>query len=114
VDDNHDAADALGEILALSGFIVTTEYSGEAAVRAVEQDVPDAVLLDIGLPDIDGYEVCRRLRARALSKQPVVIALTGWGQDKDRDRAATAGFNGHLTKPAEPDRVLALLQELLH
>jgi len=113
VDDNRDAADTLGEMLAMSDFIVTTEYSGEAAVRAVERDAPDAVLLDIGLPDIDGYEVCRRIRHLTVSKQPVVVALTGWGQDQDRDRATAAGFNAHLTKPAEPERILALLHELL-
>jgi PAS domain S-box-containing protein len=113
VDDNRDAADTLGEMLAMSGFAVTTKYSGESAASAVEQDAPDAVLLDIGLPDIDGYEVCRRIRRCGVSKQPVVIALTGWGQDTDRDRATAAGFNGHLTKPAEPDRIVALLKELL-
>ena len=113
VDDNRDAADTLGEMLAMSDFSVTTEYSGEAAVRAVERDAPDAVLLDIGLPDIDGYEVCRRIRHLTVSRQPVVIALTGWGQDQDRDRATAAGFNAHLTKPAEPERILALLHELL-
>ncbi|MEO8652949.1 MAG: ATP-binding protein, partial [Ramlibacter sp.] len=112
VDDNRDAADTLGEMLAMSDFTVTTEYSGEAAVRAVERDAPDAVLLDIGLPDIDGYEVCRRIRQLTISRQPVVIALTGWGQDEDRARATSAGFNAHLTKPAEPARILALLHEL--
>jgi PAS domain S-box-containing protein len=113
VDDNRDAAETLCEILALSGFSSRVECSGEAAVRALERFAPDAVLLDIGLPDIDGYEVCVRIRSSGISKQPVVIALTGWGQDKDRDRATAAGFNGHLTKPAEPDRVFALLRELL-
>ncbi len=113
VDDNRDAADTLGEMLAMSDFVVTTEYGGEAAVRAVERDAPDAVLLDIGLPDIDGYEVCKRIRHLPVSRQPVVIALTGWGQDEDRARAMAAGFNAHLTKPAEPERILALLQELL-
>lgn len=113
VDDNHDAADTLGEMLAMSGFSIDVAYSGEAAVRAVEQDAPDAVLLDIGLPDIDGYEVCGRIRRSGVSRQPILIALTGWGQDQDRDRATAAGFNGHLTKPAEPDRVVALLKELL-
>jgi signal transduction histidine kinase/ActR/RegA family two-component response regulator len=113
VDDNRDAADMLGEMLEMSGFIINTAYSGEAAVRAVERFAPDAVLLDIGLPDIDGYEVCGRIRHSGQSKQPVVIALTGWGQDEDRDRATAAGFNAHLTKPAEPDRIIALLKELL-
>jgi CheY-like chemotaxis protein len=92
---------------------VTVEYSGEAALRAVERDVPDAVLLDIGLPDIDGYEVCRRIRRSPISSQPVLIALTGWGQDKDREGATAAGFNAHLTKPAEPDRIITLLKDLL-
>lgn len=113
VDDNRDAADTLGEMLAMSDFNVTTEYGGEAAVRAVQQGAPDAVLLDIGLPDIDGYEVCHRIRHLTLPRQPVVIALTGWGQDQDRDRATAAGFNAHLTKPAEPERILSLLHELL-
>jgi CheY-like chemotaxis protein len=113
VDDNRDAAETLGELLMMSGFRCTVACSGEAAVRAVERDAPDAVLLDIGLPDIDGYEVCGRIRRLRISNQPVVIALTGWGQDSDRDRATAAGFNGHLTKPAEPDRIIALLRELL-
>jgi len=113
VDDNRDAAETLGEMLAISGFSSTVECSGETAVQAVERDQPDAVLLDIGLPDIDGYEVCQRIRCSGISRQPIVIALTGWGQDKDRDRATVAGFNGHLTKPAEPGRIIALLKELL-
>jgi CheY-like chemotaxis protein len=113
VDDNRDAADTLGEMLTMSGYIITREYSGEAAVRAVQHDAPDALLLDIGLPDIDGYEVCGRIRRSGAAPQPVVIALTGWGQDADRDRASAAGFDGHLTKPAEPDQLIALLQELL-
>ena len=113
VDDNRDAAETLAEMLALGGFSCAVECSGEGAVQAVQRDGAEAVLLDIGLPDIDGYEVCRRIRSAAISRQPVVIALTGWGQDQDRDRATTAGFNGHLTKPAEPDRIIALLKELL-
>ncbi|HKB54191.1 MAG TPA: response regulator, partial [Ramlibacter sp.] len=63
--------------------------------------------------DIDGYEVCRRIRDSGLGRQPIVIALTGWAQDKDRDRATTAGFDGHLTKPAPPDRLISLMQELV-
>ncbi|HWI84052.1 ATP-binding protein [Ramlibacter sp.] len=113
VDDNRDAADTLAEMLSMSGFGVTTEYSGEGAVRAVERAAPDAVLLDIGLPDIDGYEACRRIRRLDIARQPVLIALTGWGQDQDRDRATVAGFNAHVTKPAEPERIIAMVHDLV-
>lgn len=113
VDDNQDAADLLSEMLAMFGFRTSVEYDGEEAVRAVEQQAPDAVLLDIGLVGIDGYEVCRRIRRLGIAKQPVVIALTGWGQEQDRDRASAAGFDAHLTKPAEPARIISLLNELL-
>ena len=112
VDDNRDAADLLTEILVMRGYRATSVYSGEAAVLAVKQEALGAVLLDIGLPDIDGYEVCRRIRQATISNPPLVIALTGWGQDKDRDLATAAGFNAHLTKPADPDGIIALLKEL--
>jgi len=113
VEDNRDAADLLAEMMEMMGFRVTVAYTGESALATMEQDMPDAVLMDIGLPDMNGYEVCRRLRQLPVPRQPVAIALTGWGNDNDRDRATEAGFNGHLTKPAEPDRIVALLHELL-
>lgn len=113
VEDNRDAADLLAEMMAMMGFQVTVAYTGETALAAMEQDMPDAVLMDIGLPDMNGYEVCRRLRQLPVARQPVAIALTGWGNDSDRDRATEAGFNAHLTKPAEPDRIIVLLHELL-
>lgn len=113
VDDNRDAAETLSEVLAMSGFRSFVVYDGETALREMERQSPDAVLLDIGLPDIDGYEVCRRIRHAVLRTQPVVIAVTGWGQHRDREQAAAAGFNAHLTKPAHPERVMALLNELL-
>ena len=113
VEDNRDAADLLAEMMEMMGFQVTVAYNGESALAAMEKDMPDAVLMDIGLPDMNGYEVCRRLRQLPASRQPVAIALTGWGNDNDRDRAAEAGFNGHLTKPAEPDQIVALLHELM-
>jgi len=114
VDDNRDAADMLAEMLNMSGFQATVEYTGEAALRAVEATAPDALLLDIGLPDMDGYQVCRRIRAMAGLAQPVLIAVTGWGQESDREQAHAAGFDGHLTKPADPDSVIAMLNEKLH
>ena len=113
VDDNRDAADMLGEMLALSGFEILVEYAGEAALRTVEARAPDAVLLDIGLPDTDGYQVCRRIRAMAGLSQPVLIAVTGWGQESDRELAHAAGFDAHLTKPTEPEAVIALLNDKL-
>ena len=114
VDDNRDAADTLAEMLALFGFQTQAEYTGEAALRAVLARAPDAVLLDIGLPDMDGYQVCRRIRAMAGLAQPVLIAVTGWGQESDREQAQAAGFDAHLTKPADPDSVVALLNEKLN
>jgi signal transduction histidine kinase/FixJ family two-component response regulator len=113
VDDNKDCADTLRDLLDMSGFAGTVAYSGKAALHSVEREMPDAVLLDIGLPDIDGYEVCRRIRSSGVKKQPVLIALTGWGQEKDRRLAATAGFDGHLTKPTDARRVIAMLEESL-
>ena len=113
VEDNRDAADLLAEMMEMMGFRTTVAYTGESALAAMEKDMPDAVLMDIGLPDMNGYDVCRRLRQLAVPRQPVAIALTGWGNDKDRERAAEAGFNGHLTKPAEPDQIVALLHELM-
>ena len=112
VDDNKDAADTLSEMLGMTGFDASVKYTGEDAVGAVRQDCPDAVLLDIGLPGIDGYEVCRRIRANG-QKQPVVIALTGWGQQQDLERAERNGFDAHLTKPVDPERVVTLLKTLI-
>ena len=115
VEDNVDAANLLAELLELSGFEVSVAYDGQSALDAIARDMPDAVLLDIGLPDIDGYEVCRRIRRRTTAaRQPVVVALTGWGNGEDRDRSAKAGFNAHLTKPAEPEQIIDLLHTLTH
>jgi len=111
VDDNQDAALTLSEMLSMSGFLCTVAHTGADAVAAVNQHRPHAVLLDIGLPDIDGYEVCRRIRQRG--NPPVVIALTGWGQEKDRRNAESAGFDAHLTKPADPQRLMTLLNSLV-
>ena len=114
VDDNVDAAETLGELLRMNGYEVSVASDGTSAIRAVQQEAPRAVLLDIGLPDIDGYEAARRIRAqRELPHQPVLIAVTGWGQQGDRDAARAAGFDAHLTKPVAPDTLMALLEERL-
>ncbi len=82
---------------------------GSAALGAIEEATPDLVLLDIGLPGIDGYEVARRLRAREGGERPVLIALTGYGQADDRARSREAGFDLHLTKPVDLDTVARLV-----
>ena len=111
VDDNRDAAETLGELLSMSGYRVALAHDGESAVQAALEQAPDVVLLDIGLPDIDGYEACRRIRALAGERPPVLVAVTGWGQESDRDSARKAGFDAHVTKPVEPDALIALLEE---
>jgi signal transduction histidine kinase/ActR/RegA family two-component response regulator len=114
VDDNPDAAETLAELLLAEGYHVAVAHDGESAVRHVAQRRPDAVLLDIGLPDIDGYEACRRIRLQAADGHPpLLVAVTGWGQAADRERAQDAGFDAHLTKPVDPADLLRLLQERL-
>lgn len=98
VDDNHDAAESMSQVLELMGHTVSTADDGLSAIAAAAASQPEVVLLDIGLPDIDGYEVCRRILETALRK-PQVIAVTGWGQSDDRQRSAAAGFAAHLVKP---------------
>ncbi len=114
VDDNRDAADTLADVLGLHGYAVARAHDGASALQAVAQERPDAVLLDIGLPDVDGYEVCRRIRAQAgEGGAPVLVAVTGWGQQADRDAARDAGFDAHMTKPVAPEQLLQVLREKL-
>jgi CheY-like chemotaxis protein len=108
VDDNVDAATTLGELVRSRGHEVRVVHDGLAALAAAEEQHPDLVFLDIGLPAMDGYEVARRLRA-AGPCPPKLVALTGYGQEADRRRAEEAGFAQHLVKPAQPDAVLGLL-----
>ncbi|MCC7126733.1 MAG: response regulator [Acidobacteria bacterium] len=108
VDDNADSAEMLAALLRAYGHAVNVAYDAEGGLRAAGERAFDVALLDIGLPGIDGYELARRLRG---SQQPALrlVAITGWGQDHDRARARDAGFDAHLTKPAEPDAVLAVI-----
>ncbi|HZY20553.1 MAG TPA: ATP-binding protein [Ramlibacter sp.] len=108
VDDNEDAASTVAELLQMSGNDVRIANDGATAVARTAEFRPDVVLLDIGLPDFDGYEVARRIRRLEGVRQPILIALTGWGQQQDKDAAARAGFDHHWTKPVDPAR----LQEL--
>jgi PAS domain S-box-containing protein len=108
VDDNRDAASTLAELLQMMGSEVREAYDGLQAVAAATEFRPDVVLLDIGLPDINGYEVARRIRALAGLAQPRLVALTGWGQEEDKRLAQQAGFDEHWTKPVDPARLQRL------
>jgi signal transduction histidine kinase/CheY-like chemotaxis protein len=109
VDDNVDSAKTLGLLLKYLGADVHVVHNGPDAIEAVEKYQPGVVLLDIGMPGMDGYEVARRIRERHESKRVTLIALTGWGQEDDRRRTREAGFDHHLVKPAD----IAALQSLL-
>jgi signal transduction histidine kinase len=100
VDDNRDAADSLAMLLRLLGHNAVTAYEGNATLEQAAARCPDVVLLDIGLPGMDGYEVCQKLRGQGLC-QTRIIALTGYGQQQDREQSLSAGFDAHLTKPVD-------------
>jgi two-component system, sensor histidine kinase len=109
VDDNADAAGTLAMLLEMMGHTVSVAHSGEAALAAVQAFEPDIVVLDIGMPGMDGYEVARRLKVRTdLRRRPVLVAATGWGTEADRARAMQAGFDRHLTKPIEVQALAAI------
>jgi PAS domain S-box-containing protein len=109
VDDNADAADTLAANLALDGYATQTVYGGAAALEAMRTFAPDIVLLDIGMPEIDGYEVARRIRAMPRGERVRLVALTGWGQEDDKRRAAEMGFDEHLTKPVDPAVLMSVI-----
>jgi CheY-like chemotaxis protein len=111
-DDNQDAADSMGMLLELGGFEVSVAHQGEDALRRIVAERPAAAILDIGMADMTGYEVARRVRETGNSKI-FLLAVTGWGQADDVARALEAGFDEHLTKPVDPERVEALLHARL-
>jgi len=113
-DDNRDALDSLATLLQCDGHEVHTAGDGAEALEVAALCRPDVVLLDIGMPKLDGYEVARRIRAEPWGKSAVLIALTGWGQDEDRRRSREVGFDSHLVKPLDPDALSSLLQRLPH
>jgi PAS domain S-box-containing protein len=112
VDDNRDAADSLGMLLEFLGAEVQIARTGAEALKAFEAYDPAVVLLDIGMPGMDGYEVARRIRAGFPGRRPAIVALTGWGQEEDRKRAREAGFDRHLVKPADVGALQAMLNSL--
>jgi CheY-like chemotaxis protein len=101
VDDNEDSATSLAELLTLTGHETEVAYDGLEAVEAAARFRPDVVLLDIGLPKLNGYEAAQRIREQPWGKGMLLVALTGWGQDEDRQKSKDAGFDLHLVKPVD-------------
>jgi signal transduction histidine kinase/ActR/RegA family two-component response regulator len=111
IDDNADAAESLCDLLGDSGFTCASAPDGPAGLNLAASFEPDAILLDLGLPGVDGYEVARRIRAMPGGQRHLIVAITGYGQDRDRRRSSEAGFDAHLVKPVELEQLLPLLQE---
>ncbi|MGH8496992.1 MAG: PAS domain-containing protein [Gammaproteobacteria bacterium] len=111
VDDNRDSADSLAKMLTLAGHCTQTAYDGLEAIEAASTFRPDVILLDIGLPKLNGYEVARQMRQQPWGRSAVLIALTGWGQDEDRSKSHEAGFNSHFVKPVGYAALTKLLAE---
>jgi signal transduction histidine kinase/CheY-like chemotaxis protein len=112
VDDNEDAAESLGALLRMMGADVRVATDGWTALELFDAFNPAAVFLDLGMPDMDGYEVAHQIRSRPNAKDTVLIALTGWSQDRDRRRTAEAGFNRHLAKPADLETLQSVLASI--
>jgi CheY-like chemotaxis protein len=110
VEDNPDCALSLTMLLSHNGFTVDIATTGPAALAAIQTGSPDVVLMDIGLPEMDGYQVARRLH-ELCAKKPLLIAVTGYGQEADRQRSRDEGFAYHFVKPADPLELVALLND---
>jgi CheY-like chemotaxis protein len=112
VDDNVDAADSIALLLGIDGFEARSVHGALAALDTAGSFKPDVVLLDIGLPVLDGYEVAQRLRIRVPEQPMRIVALSGYGQQADREKAAQAGFDDYLVKPVEPTALSEFLRSL--
>ena len=112
VDDNVDAAEALSQLLKQSGHEVRLATDGPAALDTVAQAAPDVIFLDIGMPGMSGYDVARALREMPRGEEFVIVAVTGWGTAEDKSKAKAAGFDHHLTKPADFDAVEQILESV--
>ena len=110
VDDYADNAQSMETLLKLFGFEVDVALNGPAALALADEHPPRVALVDLGMPGMDGYEVCRRLRSK-LGDKVLLVAVTAWGFDEDRARSHTAGFDLHLVKPADPDVLLRILRQ---
>lgn len=111
VDDNVDAAFVLSMLLKKMDHEVHAMHGGEEAIELVKDFRPDVVFLDIGMPGMDGYEVCRRIRGLEGVEKIHIVALTGWGQKEDKERAKEAGFDQHLVKPTDRETIIRLLAD---
>jgi CheY-like chemotaxis protein len=109
VDDNRDRVDSLSEMLRLLGHDTRTAYDGEQGVTVAAEFRPDVVLLDIGLPKLNGYEACRRIRGQPWGRGVVLVAVTGWGQKGDVRRSRETGFDHHMVKPVAPEALQQVL-----
>jgi signal transduction histidine kinase/ActR/RegA family two-component response regulator len=114
VDDNHDVADSTAMLLRAVGWKVHLAYDGEEAIRSARTLHPDAILLDIGLPGVDGYQVAERIRAEPGNRAPLIVAVSGYGQEEHRRRSQQAGFDHHVVKPIDPTVLTQLLASALH
>jgi PAS domain S-box-containing protein len=112
VDDNRDAAESLAMVLGIVGHEVRTAHDGAAAAAAAAEFRPEVILMDLGMPKVDGYEAARRIRAETWGGELFLVALTGWGADSDRRRTHEAGFDRHLVKPVDPDALTRMLAEM--
>ena len=113
VDDNVDAADALQTLFQLEGHRADVAYDGQQALQAISHSWPQLIVMDLGMPGMDGYETARQIRQLAHGRPALMIALTGWGQGDARQRTLEAGFDHHLTKPVDFEAIDALLQQYL-
>jgi CheY-like chemotaxis protein len=111
VDDNRDVVRAFARLVRALGYDVEVTFSGDEALAAAERFRPDIVLMDLGLPGLDGYQTAAALRSTPWGRAAKLIAVSGWARDADRRRAREAGFDRHYTKPIEPDVLEALLSE---
>jgi CheY-like chemotaxis protein len=109
VDDNVDSALTMAALLAMYGHEVCTAHDGLDALEEIRRFKPDVAILDIGMPKMNGYSVAKSIRSRSNEAQPLLIAVTGWGQEEDRRRSKEAGFDHHLVKPVDPAALSALL-----
>ena len=112
IDDNQDAAESLHALLTDYGFSCASALDGPSGLQAVASFAPDAVLLDLGLPGVDGYEVARQIRSRPGGESHMLIAVTGYGEQRDYEQSAQAGFDAHMVKPVDPDQLLAVLRRI--